>query len=121
MTPQELKTALMTKVPVIYDGIKYKNVSGIIYRKGERVILLQAELWDNHSVTIANPLNVELVEPIEEDTMTEVTELEKAIAFFKEHAEVTEKLQSSQNIFYAMALKVLLKEQAKAMYEYEKN
>lgn len=121
MSPQDLKIALMREIPVIYDGIKYQKVSGIIYRKGERGIMLQAELWDKHSVTIASPLKTKLAEPIKVDTIKQVTKLEKAIAYFKEYAELTEDIlsQKSQHSFYAMAYKALLKEQSNTMFEYE--
>lgn len=122
MKPTELKPALMAETPVVYDGIKYQKVSGIIYRKGQKGILLQAELWDKHSVTIANPQKVELTENIPLDTITDVTDLEKAINFFKERIELTQDmlLQQGQVIYYKLALNALEEQQAKTMFEYEK-
>ena len=61
MTNEELKQALINEKPVEYNGIVYKYVNAIIWRKdnkGGRVV--QAELMDmrTHSVTIADPLRV---------------------------------------------------------------
>lgn len=72
MTNEELKEALIWQWPVEYDGIKYKCITGIIYRrdlhKKER-IGLQVELMSRkrHSVTIANPERVSLIKKDLED------------------------------------------------------
>lgn len=65
MTNEELKTALLTQVPVMHDGIEYKCVSGILYRKNpEGGIRIEAELMDRcrHSVSIVYPESVRFVE-----------------------------------------------------------
>jgi hypothetical protein len=61
MDNNELKEALMSGRPVEHNGITYKCVSGIIYRRrasGE--IFLEAELMDRNqnSVTICEPSRV---------------------------------------------------------------
>lgn len=121
MKPTELKIALMTEIPVVFDGVKYQKVSGIIYRKGQKGILLQAELWNNHSVTIANPKKVQSVENISNDTIVEITDLEKAINFFRERIELTQDMfsQQGQIVFYKLALNALEHQQANTMFEYE--
>lgn len=62
MNYEELKTAFAIEKPVTYDGVVYKCVSAIIWRKdktGKRVV--RAELQDQkvNSVTIATPDRIE--------------------------------------------------------------
>lgn len=57
MNNADAKNALMSECPVIYKGIVYKCVSGIIYRKSKKGrVVLSLELTDKtatRSVTIA--------------------------------------------------------------------
>ena len=58
MTNDQLKEALFSEKPVEYNGIRYKRISALIYRKNEKGGLrVQVELEDMkaHSVTIAEP------------------------------------------------------------------
>ena len=58
MNNKELKEALINVTPVVYDNIKYRCISAIIYRrKNNGKIIVQAELMDMHttSITIARP------------------------------------------------------------------
>lgn len=57
MTNTELKEAMMAEEPVVCNGIEYKCISAIIYRKNGNGITVQAELLDKtmHSVSIASP------------------------------------------------------------------
>lgn len=61
MSNEELKQALMNEREVIYKGIVYKCVNGIIYRKKSGKIDISAELMDkgNNSVSIADPRYIE--------------------------------------------------------------
>lgn len=61
MTSAELKEALMTEEPVVCNGIEYRCVSAIIYRKHGGGFMVRAELLDKNknSVTIAEPHKVE--------------------------------------------------------------
>lgn len=55
MNGQELKEALMQESAVVFNGIKYSKVSGIIYRKVGNGVAVSAELLDRNrnSVVIA--------------------------------------------------------------------
>lgn len=62
MENDELKTALLSKKPVMYklsasEEIEYKYVSGIIYRAENGRIVVTAEITDKNgqSVTICKP------------------------------------------------------------------
>ncbi len=63
MTREELKRAFNEQCPVIHNGIEYKQISALIYRRnpGGRGLIVQAELLDRtgHSVTIAPPDRIE--------------------------------------------------------------
>lgn len=64
MTPAELKQAMIDEIPVTHNGIKYKRVTGIIYRKRGNAAIIQAELLDEngHSLTYAAPKRVSRLE-----------------------------------------------------------
>lgn len=55
MTVKELERALLSKVPVIYNGIRYKRVTAVIEQLGNEGRYFSAELLDRteRSVTIA--------------------------------------------------------------------
>lgn len=60
MNIKELNPAMMSEVPVTYNGIEYKRISAIIFRKAKEGKFVQVELEDKkvHSVTIADPNRV---------------------------------------------------------------
>ena len=60
MENKELKPALLSGCPVVYNGITYKCVSAIIYRRNGHKVDVAVELMDKHknSVTLANPARV---------------------------------------------------------------
>lgn len=61
MTNDQLKEVLFSKKPVECNGITYRRISALIYRKNEKGGLrVQVELEDMkaHSVTIAEPSRV---------------------------------------------------------------
>lgn len=61
MTNEQLKDALFSGKPVEHDGIEYKRISALIYRKNkDGGLRIQVELEDikTHSVTIAEPAKV---------------------------------------------------------------
>ncbi|MEE0100608.1 MAG: hypothetical protein U0I48_02550 [Acutalibacteraceae bacterium] len=60
MTPAELKQAMIDEIPVTHNGIDYKRVTGIIYRKRGNAAIIQAELLDKNgrSFTYAAPKKV---------------------------------------------------------------
>lgn len=68
MSSEEIKAAMLNSKPVKYDGIIYKRITAYIYRviktsEGLRTVF-QVELLDRneHSVVIADPKKVELIE-----------------------------------------------------------
>lgn len=60
MTIDELKEAFRAGTPVAFGDITYKCVSALIYRRGGKGFVIQAELQDrnNNSVTIAEPSRI---------------------------------------------------------------
>jgi hypothetical protein len=66
LTGNELKDALLSEEPVIYGDVEYKCVSGIVYRKDEDKISIQAELMDknNNSVSIVDPHRLQKLQDI---------------------------------------------------------
>ena len=57
MTNEEAKDALFKRTPVMYNGVEYKYISAIIYRRKPNFeLIISAELLDKcqNSVTIAN-------------------------------------------------------------------
>lgn len=70
LTSEQIKKAMQSFTPVKYDGIVYKRISAYIFRvvKSKHSDLYktiyQLELLDEneHSVTIADPQKVELIE-----------------------------------------------------------
>lgn len=64
MTPEELKQAMIDEIPVTHNGIDYKRVTGIIYRKRGNAAIIQAELLDENgrSLTYAAPKRVSRLE-----------------------------------------------------------
>lgn len=61
MTGDEIKDALLGEYPVIHNGIKYKKVSAVIYRKKGKGIAIHAEMTDqsDNSVMIARIKDIE--------------------------------------------------------------
>lgn len=57
MTEKETIAAFRGGGPVEYSGIRYINISALIYRRGPDGVYMQAELLDKNknSVTIARP------------------------------------------------------------------
>lgn len=66
MSNDELKDALFGGLPVVYKGIEYQRVSGIIYRVMEGKLWVRAELADKcgHSIVIVDPTKVELKDEV---------------------------------------------------------
>lgn len=66
MNNDELKNALFGGLPVVYKGIEYQRVSGILYRVMEGKLWVRAELTDKcgHSIVIADPAKVELKDEV---------------------------------------------------------
>lgn len=70
MTGEEIKKAMLNFSPVKYDGIVYKRISAYTYRvitskhNNTYKTIYQVELLDynEHSVTIADPAKVELLQ-----------------------------------------------------------
>lgn len=61
MTSTEAKDALLSRMPVKYNGIIYSHISAIIYRLGEQnEITVSVELYDKsgNCVVIAKPKDV---------------------------------------------------------------
>lgn len=64
MTYQEARQALKTRAPVKVNGTEYKHINAIIFRKTDKIELIQVELQDmnnNNSVTIARLEQVECI------------------------------------------------------------
>lgn len=64
MTNEEIKDALYAETPVEFNGIIYRRISAIIYRKGQNIKTnITVELLDKceHSVTIAPAKDVKSV------------------------------------------------------------
>ena len=62
MTNAEARDAMLSKTPVVHNGLKYSRISAIIYRPTEDGgIKVTVELASpcGHSVTIANTKDVE--------------------------------------------------------------
>jgi hypothetical protein len=57
----ELKEAMMNEYPVMFNGVEYKCISGIIYRKNRNEVEIRAELLDKtmRSVSIVHPSRIE--------------------------------------------------------------
>ena len=66
MTGDEIKNALLGECPVTYNGIKYKKVSAVIYRKKGKGIAIHAEMTaqSDNSVTIARIKDIEKCENV---------------------------------------------------------
>ena len=72
MTSEEIKKAMHSRTPVVYDGIVYKCISAYIYRMAENPAtrgfkpILQVELLDRNggSVVIASPNKITIHEEI---------------------------------------------------------
>ena len=68
MTHAEIKAAFMDECPVIFNGVRYRRVSALIYRKNPTGtgLVMQAELLDQNyrAVVIVSP---ERIEPAKED------------------------------------------------------
>ena len=68
LTSEQTKEAMIKFKPVSYDGIPYKRITAYIYRvvkNGDTYkTVFQVELLDRneHSVVIADPQKVELIE-----------------------------------------------------------
>ena len=66
MTTDEAKEAFRRGAPVVYDGIKYREISALITRKDKkaRKYALSVELLDlnGRAITIADPQKVELAD-----------------------------------------------------------
>ena len=64
MTTDEAKTAFRRSVPVMHGGIRYDEISALIYRKNKAAgrLSLSLELADyrSRSVSIVPPENVEV-------------------------------------------------------------
>ena len=62
MTKSEAKAAFLAQEPIIYGGITYLHISGLIDRLQGGKTVLKLELEDKclHSVTIADPERVTL-------------------------------------------------------------
>ena len=61
MTNEEAKQAFFDETPVMSDGIRYKYISAVIYKKdANKNVIVSAELWDRcgHSTTIARVQDV---------------------------------------------------------------
>lgn len=60
MTIDELKEAFRAGTPVVFGDITYKCVSALIYRRGGKGCVIQAELQDknDNSVTIVEPSRI---------------------------------------------------------------
>lgn len=64
MTYQEARQALKTRAPVKVNEREYKCINAIIFRKTDKIELIQVELQDmnnNNSVTIARLEQVECI------------------------------------------------------------
>jgi hypothetical protein len=65
MTNEEVKAAFIDECPVVYDGIQYQRISGLIYRKRSafRGVYMRAELLDrnNNAVVVVAPDRIEFV------------------------------------------------------------
>lgn len=61
MNNADLKNALLSGEPVLFNGMRYDCVSGIIYRRKKGKLCISAELADlkGNSVTIARAEKVE--------------------------------------------------------------
>lgn len=66
MTNSELKQALFSAAPVVYDGIQYLRVCEIVYRCPENKIVVSAGLLDKNGKCIvhARPEKVSLAREI---------------------------------------------------------
>lgn len=66
MTVEAAKQAFLQSLPVVSGGIRYNEISAMIYRKDRkaRKVAITVELLDQcgHSVTITAPDKVELAE-----------------------------------------------------------
>lgn len=63
MTHDEVKAAFKAECPVMFNGIRYRRVSALIYRKNPTGagLTIQAELLDQnyHAVLIVSPERIE--------------------------------------------------------------
>ncbi len=64
MTNQELKQALFSAAPVMYNGIEYQRVCEIVYRRPANEVIVSAGLMDKNGkcIVYAKPEKVEAVE-----------------------------------------------------------
>ena len=63
MTNAELKQALFSAAPVRYNGIEYKRVCEIVYRRPANEVIVSAGLLDKNTncIVYAKPEKVEAV------------------------------------------------------------
>lgn len=63
MTHEEVKAAFKAESPVMFNGVRYRRVSALIYRKNPTGagMIMQAELLDQNyrSVLIVSPERIE--------------------------------------------------------------
>jgi hypothetical protein len=52
MTSEEIKDALLKKYPVYANGIEYKCVTAVIYRKNNGRIVVSGELLDKNEMSV---------------------------------------------------------------------
>jgi len=64
MTNSEAKSAFLAQRPIVYNGIEYLYISGIIYRLSGGKVYIELEMMDKclHSVTRAPVERVKLTE-----------------------------------------------------------
>lgn len=64
MTHDEVKAAFKAECPVVFNGIRYKRISALIYRKNPigTGMVIQAELLDQNynAVLIVSPERIEI-------------------------------------------------------------
>lgn len=62
MTNQELKDAMLQSLPIIYNGMEFSCISGIIYRNKGGKVAVTAEILDKNqnSVVITTPDKIQL-------------------------------------------------------------
>lgn len=63
MTHEEVKTAFKSECPVMFNGVRYRRISALIYRKNPTGagMIIQAELLDQNykAVVIVSPERIE--------------------------------------------------------------
>lgn len=76
MTNEQIKDAMLSEEPVEFNGIEYRCIQGIIYRRHPRkkdAIKIQVELMDKHKncIVIADPRKVKSLKKIETEVSHE--------------------------------------------------